>query len=183
MLAEPVPIADSQSRRSRRQELFLDLLAEITADLEGYVRSLVLDRNDSDDVLQEVCVTLWGKFEEFEFGTSFRKWAFSIAFHKCRSFWRDRQRYRGVVLSDAALSKLSLLHEASREIDEIENRLLDECLKRLGTSDRKFVRRIYFEQAAVAAVAKDEGTTSNAVYLKLSRLRKKLARCLDRRLT
>ncbi|MEM1061076.1 MAG: sigma-70 family RNA polymerase sigma factor [Planctomycetota bacterium] len=183
MLAEPITDRDVSGPRGRRQALFLELLAEIAGDLEAYVRSLVPNRADGEDVLQDVCVTLWRKFEEFDFGTSFRKWAFSVAFHCCRGYWRDRKRRRGVALSDEALSKLGQLYEASQELAEVENRLLEACLGRLAAGDRGLVREVYFDGLSAGEAAATRGSSANAIYIRLSRIRAKLARCLDRRLT
>ena len=37
----------------------------------GYIRSLVADRSDAEDMLQETASVLWQKFDEFTPGTNF----------------------------------------------------------------------------------------------------------------
>lgn len=183
MYAEPFVNETLGRGEEGRQAVFLELLAGVYDDLEGYVRALVVRRDDSEDVLQETCVALWAKFGEYEFGTSFRKWAFAIAFFRIRSFWRDRDRHRGASLSDATLNKLAQLHESSVEIAEIRSRLLDECLGRLPSTDRRFVREVYFDDLTPAEIATRRGTGVNAVYTRLSRVRRKLAACIERGMT
>ncbi|MEM1062637.1 MAG: sigma factor, partial [Planctomycetota bacterium] len=106
----------TKSGRSGRQEIFLELLDGVYVDLHAYVRSLILNRSDSDDVLQDVCVVLWTKFDEFEFGTSFRKWALAVAYQRARAYWRDCKRYRGFALTEQVLAKFSQAFDASIEI-------------------------------------------------------------------
>ncbi|MEM1062554.1 MAG: hypothetical protein AAGJ97_09550, partial [Planctomycetota bacterium] len=50
-------IARETSGRSRRQELFLQLLVPVYEELDGYIHALVVNVADADDVLQETCVT------------------------------------------------------------------------------------------------------------------------------
>ncbi|MEM7812263.1 MAG: sigma-70 family RNA polymerase sigma factor [Planctomycetota bacterium] len=166
----------------RRQELFLTLLADVEHDLRGYVLALVGNRDDARDVFQEVCVTLWRKFDEFEFGTDFRRWANAIAFHSARSYWRDRGRRREQALSEHALAKLNTVHAAAAELLEIRRRLLQECIGSLGSSDRRLVHAMYFEAESAGDAAERLNVSLQTLYKRLSRLRHRLATCVRRKM-
>ncbi|HPM80105.1 MAG TPA: sigma factor [Candidatus Anammoximicrobium sp.] len=45
----------------------------------AYIRALVFSGADAEDVLQEVAVVLWRKFDQFEPGTRFDQWAYRVA--------------------------------------------------------------------------------------------------------
>ena len=57
-----------------RHRDFLRLFASHEPAIRAYVRRLVPLRADADDVMQDVAVVLWEKFEEFREGGDFRAW-------------------------------------------------------------------------------------------------------------
>ncbi|MEM1062516.1 MAG: sigma-70 family RNA polymerase sigma factor, partial [Planctomycetota bacterium] len=131
----------------------------------------------------ETCVTLWSKFEEFEFGTSFRKWSMAVAYNCARGYWRDKGRNRGWALTDQVLNKVGHIYEASVEIREIRQRLLDECLQQVSSSDREIVRQVYHDEVPPAEIAAERRVSVNAIYSRLTRLRQNLARCVKRKMS
>ena len=66
----PDPTADT--------EAYLRLLTQHDRWLATYVYSLVSSTADAQDILQEVKVTMWKHFANFEAGTNFRAWLFKI---------------------------------------------------------------------------------------------------------
>lgn len=61
---------------------FLQLLTSHQSRIYAYILSLVFDRTQADDLLQETNAVLWRKAEEFETGTNFVAWAFQIAYYE-----------------------------------------------------------------------------------------------------
>ena len=59
----------------------------------AYLLTLTSNRADADEIFQEVGITLWEKFDQFESGTSFQAWARRVALNKVRSF-RQLRRIR-----------------------------------------------------------------------------------------
>ena len=58
---------------------FVRLLTQHQRDMYLYIRSLLPDRHEADDVLQEVNLVLWDKRAQFRIDSNFRAWAFQIA--------------------------------------------------------------------------------------------------------
>ena len=59
-----------------------------------------------DDVVQEANKVSWQKRGEFQIGTSFKAWMFSIAKFKVMSVWRDRKRQKEWGVPEDVLVKL-----------------------------------------------------------------------------
>ena len=74
----------------QRQEAFVSLLTDAQPAIRLYVASLMAGCPDVDDVVQETNTLLWRKREEFEPGTPFKAWAFSVARYQVLN-WRKRQ--------------------------------------------------------------------------------------------
>ena len=120
---------------NEKRDQFLRLYVEHEEALNGFVRALVPTRDDAREVLQEVAVVLWRKFEELAVVEDFRRWAFGVAKFKVLSFQRDRARDRHV-FGDDVLALLA--DEVADDADafEAERDALDECLGKLEPAQR-----------------------------------------------
>jgi RNA polymerase sigma-70 factor, ECF subfamily len=67
------------------------LFARYQPRIYGYIRSLVTQRNDAEDLLQETASVLWQKFGDFQPGSDFLAWAFRVARYEVLYF-RQRQK-------------------------------------------------------------------------------------------
>ena len=64
---------------SNRHREFLRAFTTNEPAVRAFVRRLVPSRTDADDILQEVSIVLWEKFDEFDRSGSFKSWACGIA--------------------------------------------------------------------------------------------------------
>ena len=85
-----------------RHREFLRCFTANEAAIRAYVRRLVPLRSDADDVMQEVAVVLWEKFDEFREGGDFRAWALGVARFEVLAWLRDKARDRLVLAQDVA---------------------------------------------------------------------------------
>jgi RNA polymerase sigma-70 factor (ECF subfamily) len=81
--------ASKSGPESSRREL-VGLLSRHQRKIFAYLYTLVPNRADADDLLQETCLTIYEKFDEFEDGTDFVAWANRIAWWKVR---QSRQKF------------------------------------------------------------------------------------------
>ena len=79
-----------------RNEEFIRLFLPVERRVYAYIRSMVFNRADAEDLLQEVAATLWRSFDQFEPGTHFDRWALTAALNQVRYF---RQKHRRNVLA------------------------------------------------------------------------------------
>ena len=92
-------MADKFDEEGRKEPGELQsLLSQIQLDLKRFIVSLTGSQADVDDLVQETSLTIWEKRAEFEEGTNFKAWAFSIARFKVMSLNRDRYRDRLTLL-------------------------------------------------------------------------------------
>lgn len=175
-------MADKKSSEVAAQEEFLALFASSQRSLHAYILALVLDPNVAADILQETNIVLWQKFDQFQSGTNFFAWAREIA---RISVLRHRQSTssRIALVDPEVLDSLAikLAEQAPTLIDERQE-ALDECLKKLEDSDRKLILARYEPGASVAAMAEVLTRPTNSVSQSLSRIRRSLLECTNRRL-
>ena len=149
--------------------------------VHSFVLSLVGSVDAAEVVMQEANVAMWRKFDDFEPGTSFRNWAFQIARFEAMNYRRKRQRDRHL-FDDDLLGLLAA--DAERQAAELEEerRMLAHCLARLSDDEREVLEKGYSEQTTIKDYALSIGRTPNAVRKHLGRIRRSLARCVQKTL-
>ncbi|MEM7396853.1 MAG: sigma-70 family RNA polymerase sigma factor [Verrucomicrobiota bacterium] len=157
------------------------LLAEHESAIFGYILSLLPNWQDAQDVYQETSVVLWRKFDAFEKGTSFIRWACAAARFNVLNKMKKRGRER-YVFSNELLDAMA--DESLEEIErlEAERQALHVCLQKLPESDHAMVKQCYTPGHSIKKVAQTLNKTPNSVYKWLNRIRGGLLQCIERRL-
>ncbi|WP_197439600.1 sigma-70 family RNA polymerase sigma factor [Calycomorphotria hydatis] len=163
-----------------RQDEFLRLFVEAYPQLHARVMTILGTPHDTEDTLQEACIVLWEKFEDFKPGTSFLSWSSAVAVNLARNAYRKRRRHRGCGLSDEIISQVSQVHRGGLELLELRRDTLRDCLHRLNTSDQQFLWTCYGHDGKFVGLARQLKVTVKAIYSKMERLRKRLYECVNR---
>ena len=166
---------------SDRQIEFSRLLEQCQRNLYGYIFAQVKNVDDTQDVYQQACLTMWVKFEQFDGRSTFSTWACGIARNHVRDFFKKQSRHRAR-FSQAFEEQLALLATEMPLEREFERRdTLDECVEEMPESDQLLLRDCYGGEFTVPQVAERLGRSPKGIYGTLRRLREKLIRCVDRK--
>jgi len=164
----------------QRHHGFLRLFAAHEAAIHGFVRSLVPQREDAREVMQEVAVVLWEKFDEFDTERDFRKWACGVARFEVLAFLRDRARDRHVF--DESLLATLADEAADDPAGESRRAALEACLQKLEVRQRDLVLAAYAPGTRIDSLAAERGQTAMSLYKVLHRIRRSLLGCIERTL-
>ena len=172
---------DSESAlESSRREL-VGLLSRHQRKIFAYIYTLVPNRTDADDLLQETCLTIYEKFGEFEQGTDFVAWANRIAWWKVRQSKQKFARSK-VIFDEAVMESVSRTAiELTPELDQ-RHEALEHCLAKLNDRDRTMLLTRYERGHGVSEAAAQSGRSLDAAYKALARLRTLLFDCVTNRL-
>ncbi|QDT67045.1 sigma-70 family RNA polymerase sigma factor [Calycomorphotria hydatis] len=181
-MLDSVPSYDPAASHSERQLLFNKEFAAAYWRIYACALAIVADKSDVEDVMQEVAVVLWKKFDQFEAGTSFASWACRVAYIAAKEHVRKKSKTAGVELTDEALSKLYQAHTGVLELLELRRSYLDECLSEMPSKDRAFVLKAVNRHGSVSKLARQYQQPAHQLYAKLNRLRKRLADCIGQKL-
>lgn len=160
---------------------FERLIAAHRVQLYGFVLAMVGNSHDAEDLLQQVCVMLWEKRDQFELGTNFLAWARRIARYRVLNHWRkESKRPEELQLLDEDLAQAVYKRSEEREREFARHRLaLQACLEKLPERQRKVVNSHYFEGRSIAQIAQSTGYKSNAISQLLFRARAGLIACVQ----
>jgi RNA polymerase sigma-70 factor (ECF subfamily) len=177
MRPETDPKKHSQTSELPDHESFMRLWVGHQSRVYAYIRALVLSRADAEDILQEVAVVLWRKFDQFEPGTRFDQWAYRVARNQVLYYRQKRQRDRlvfGQDLLDRIADEMAAAHPAREGyLDALES-----CLDGLGADDRELVRRRHDPGATNRSLSQALGRSESAISRALSRIYLALLQCV-----
>lgn len=146
----------------------------------AYVRALVAERNERDDVLQEVALAVFDSYARYDESRPFLPWALAIARRTVSDVLRRRAR-GPALLGDAAAEALA---QAVTEVTESERaRLahLDECLRALAGRAREVCELRYVHGWKPARIGAHLNLRANTAAKILQRVREELRDCVESR--
>ncbi len=159
-----------------KHDQFLRLYVEQEEALCGFVRSLVPTREDAREIMQEVAIVLWRKFEELGSSKDFRRWAFGVARMEALAYARDCARNRHVFSNDL-LEQLAKDAVDAFDVLAAERDALEECLAKLPAQQRALIESAYAPGVRINELAERLGRSSMSVYKALHRIRLALMDC------
>ncbi len=171
---------DSNNETERRKQLVV-LMTQHQRRIFSYIYTLVPDRYDAEDLLQETSVVICEKFDEFKPGTDFVAWACQIAYWRIR-YARQKFARSKVVFQQELVDALAQTAATMREELDERHEALAQCLKKLPTRDRELVLTRYEPGSGVPEAAKRSGRSLEAAYKALGRIRKLLFDCVTHQL-
>lgn len=159
-----------------QHDQFLRLFAEHEPALRTFVRSMLPTREAASEVMQEVAVVLWQKFES---ARDFRKWAFGVARLEALKHLQGKARDRHV-FDEALVNRLADDAIAMEQRHEAHREALDQCLQKLPTAQRELVLSAYTKGTRMDELAAQRGQTAMSLYKMLHRIRQALLECVRR---
>lgn len=174
-LAGLMPRIASGDRAALRQ-----LYDATSSKLFGVCLRILSDRTESEDVLQEVYITIWRRADRFEAGrASVIAWISTIA----RNRAIDRLRARGPLATAAQVEDLEIEDASPRAEALMESaqsvEALNQCLDELDDRTRGAIRTAFFEGVTYEALAVQLETPLGTVKSWIRRGLLKLRGCLE----
>lgn len=165
------------STTNERRAEFELCLGQARLSLFRFVVSLVGNAQDAEDVIQRASMTMWRRFSEFEQGTNFLAWAFTVTSFETKNFLRSSSR-SVVSFDDELLEKLAT--DRAVEIQHEDSRLeaLEECMQRLDPQSKALVESVYVRGEEIKDLALREGRAPQTFYNRLNFIRRVLTDCL-----
>jgi RNA polymerase sigma-70 factor (ECF subfamily) len=138
---------------------------------------LTSNQADTDEIYQDVGMTLWKNFDQFTPGTNFQAWARKIAFNRVRNF-RRLHHHKTVLCSPRFLETIDQrIAKKSPSLDAQHDALV-KCFNKLPERQRALIDERYQPGATPASVARKMGRNVKSVYQALWRIHNSLLDCV-----
>ena len=161
---------------------YMRLLLQHENALRAFARSLLPGWDAVDDVIQDASVIMWQKLGQLDDEEGFLPWGKVIVRFHCYRYL-EQKKSKGAVFSNELVA---ILADEAEGIDEAEHsqrrQALEMCLGKLSQAQRELVFAPYVHHGRIIELAESGGTSANALYKKLGRLRDHLRHCVKERL-
>jgi RNA polymerase sigma-70 factor (ECF subfamily) len=179
--ASDIPPDDPEG--TSRGKLFLAQFLKAERRIFAYIMTLLPHRADAEDLLQQVSLIMWEKFDPQAPPADFAAWGSRIAYFKIRDHRRALRRSR-VIFSDAMFDRVAqALADRALELrlDERHEAMV-RCLEKLHRRDREILSERFKEGATARSAAERVGLSVDAFYKTMARIRRLLDECVTRTL-
>lgn len=161
---------------------FEELLISHQRSLLYYIKSLVSNHHEGEDLLQKVNLILWQKRANFEAGSNFRAWSFSIARLEVLNQLRRQRRDQRVFSDRPNHESLPVFEPAAGMKDEALLGALKDCLGRLSSQDQELLFVRYATDRPLKEYAENLGRSPGTLKARLFRIREHLKKSIEARL-
>ena len=160
----------------------VSLLTQHQPAIHLYIESLLPGDRAAEDVAQEANSIIWEKRSEFELGTNFKAWAFSIARFQVRKY-RFKQAKESRFVFCEELEEV-IAEEMADTLEGISDHhlALQECLRKLKAADRDLIYHRYFKKTPLSDYGEKIGRSVGGLKVTLHRVRNRLQTCIEKRL-
>lgn len=168
---------DRHSDKDPRAGKFMALLVPNQRRILAFILSLVPNKLDTEDILQETLVEMWNKFDQFEIGTDFVAWGCTIAKYKVIEF-RRKARNSKVQFNDDLVRTLEI--ESDRKFKKMSCYIdaLQQCTQKLTLKEIGFLKQRYEHDLTLTKIAARTGISFQGVHKAISVIHSKLVRCI-----
>jgi RNA polymerase sigma-70 factor (ECF subfamily) len=165
------------SSEADRRERFEAIATEVYDPLQRYLRRRAT-AEESSDVLSDVLLTVWRRLDDVP-RDALLPWCYGVARRTLSNHRRAVQRHLRLVQRLEAEREQAPSGDPAEFLED-QDPDLAVALAGLPLADREILRLWAWEQLEPREIAHVLGSTANAVSLRLSRARKKLAESLTR---
>ncbi len=155
---------------------FSQKLVGLQKPLYAFILSLVHNRSDAEDVLQETNLILCKKSEEYESSGNFQAWAFRIARFQVMAHLTRRRRSK-ICFSNELVDTLVEEDFDVRKF-QLMQKALQICFQKLPKHLKEIARLRFKEESPVKIISETLNRPVGSISASLFRIRENLAKCV-----
>ncbi len=176
-----VPRASKKPMQSDVAEKFAVLWVGAQPTLTTFVRSLLPDFQQTEEVLQRIAVALVRKFDQYDPDRPFIAWAIGVAKYEVLYYRRERATDRHL-FNDEIVEGIALSYQRFAEEADPFREALERCLEKVQGRAKRALKLRYGKGLSSPAVADEMKTSAGAVRMMLCRVRQMLKDCIEERI-
>src|SRR6476646_7143427 len=177
-------------RRIQAQDemAFREIVERYQAKVFSIIYGILRNRNDAEDIAQQVFAKIYFSIKNFDFRSSLLTWIYKITVNECYDYLRKKRVRKLVYESDFSNEDSARVETSGSATDQkpaVDQRLAqrDLILKLLGKiseEDRSLILLKEVEGHSVEELSQMTGMNENTIKIKLFRARQKLVKAAQR---
>ncbi len=159
---------------------YSQLLTSIQKSLYAFILSLLPNRSEAEDVLQETNLILCQKAGEYDHNGHFQGWAFKIARYQVMKHMTKRKRSKICFSTDIVEDVAAEEFDSKRIV--VMQKALSICYELLPKKMRFIAKLRFKKEKSIKDISKEVNRPMGAISSTLYRIRQKLLDCVSEKL-
>lgn len=181
--------ADLVRRVQANDEIaFREMVDRYQAKVFSIIYGILRNRNDAEDIAQQVFSKIYFSIRGFDFRSSLLTWIYRITVNECYDYLRKRRVRKLVYESDFSAEEVKRLETSDAVVDPAapvdrqlaQHDLVLKLLSKVSEQDRTLILLKEVDGHSVEELASITGLNENTIKVKLFRTRQKLIKAAQR---
>jgi RNA polymerase sigma-70 factor (ECF subfamily) len=174
--------------QARDEMAFMEIVDRYQAKVFSIIYGILRNRNDADDIAQQVFSKIYFSIQRFDSRSSLLTWIYRITVNECYDYLRKRRVRKLVYESDFSAEEVKRLETSDAVVDPTspvdrqlaEHDLVLKLLSKVSEQDRTLILLKEVEGHSVEELSAITGLNENTIKVKLFRTRQKLIKAAQR---
>jgi RNA polymerase sigma-70 factor (ECF subfamily) len=170
------------------ESAFREIVERYQSKVFSIIHGIVRQRNDVEDIAQQVFAKVYFSIRNFDFRSSLLTWVYKITVNECYDYLRKKKVRKLVYESDFTEEDAVKMENSSAaaslapgaDEDLARRELILKLLEKISAEDRQLMLLKEVEGHSVEELAQMTGMNENTIKVKLFRARQKLLKTAQR---
>ena len=100
MHPDDIELLNKFRQPEQKERAFTEIIKKYQEKLYWHIRRMVIDHEDTNDILQNMFIKVWKGLENFREDSQLYTWLYRIATNECLTFLEQRKRRASISLGD-----------------------------------------------------------------------------------
>ncbi len=156
-------ILEGLRQQEKREAAFRKLVEQYQQRLYWHIRKIVINHEDTDDVLQNTFVKAWSGMERFREDSGLYTWLYRIATNEALSFLKQKQRKSFIPMDNVSDYLVQTLHADNHFSGDEAQKKFQEAIAKLPEKQRLVFNMKYFDEIKYQDMSKILETSEGAL--------------------
>src|SRR6202171_2463287 len=174
--------------QARDEMAFREIVERYQAKVFSIIYGILRNRNDAEDIAQQVFAKIYFSIRNFDFRSSLLTWIYKITVNECYDYLRKKRVRKLVYESDFSQEDAQRMEASEPAVDGsvpadtrlAQRDLVAELVSQVSPEDRSLILLKEVEGHSVEELAQMTGMNENTIKVKLFRTRQKLLKAAQR---
>ncbi|MSV34854.1 MAG: RNA polymerase sigma factor [Bryobacterales bacterium] len=174
--------------QARDEMAFREIVERYQGKVFSIIYGILRNRNDAEDIAQQVFAKVYFSIRKFDFRSSFLTWIYKITVNECYDYLRKKRVRKLVYESDFSEDDAKRMEASEPAVDRTvpadtrvaQRDLLLKLLGQISKEERSLILMKEVEGHSVEELARMTGLNENTIKVKLFRTRHKLLKAAGR---
>jgi RNA polymerase sigma-70 factor (ECF subfamily) len=177
-----------QRAQAGEEAAFREIVERYQSKVFSIIHGIVRQRNDVEDIAQQVFAKIYLSVRNFDFRSSLITWIYKITVNECFDYLRKRKVRKLVYESDLSEDEVRRVENSEPSVDRTtradtslaQRDYVLKLLTRVSEEERSLLMMKEVEGYSVEELAAKTGMNENTIKVKLFRARQKLVKAAQR---